>query len=787
MEKQSKDFPADIKLGFKKVIDAYRLELKSAKNKISQSFLRDTLEYVESFPKLVNGIESKAELEAHSEPINLLMDHLFPGNLTQNEIKAAMVPMQNIVFKKTERLQKIIKNAGPDFKWEVKDTDHERNYITACVHILNHYYNYQIEFSQPLVYDIPDEHGNMKHYRVVLNADFVEIFPTEKAPKIKQEDVDILIQNSTDVSLWREKFPPKSWVFKGFLILNLIDITSDYGISALKSALLEKTRQDNTNLRDFSEIFQSIYKIPDLRIGLTLFNKDKNSLQTMHSKGLESFILQKNKAGCQSLLCDLSYEKLIREHRYFSIPNVEEYARKTNNNQLSHNLLESKAKSCILAPIASKNELLGVLEIISPRKNELNSINAIKLDDLLPYIVTALERNRSEYENRIKAVIQNECTSIHPSVLWVFEEEAHRYIQDMEKDGVASFRDISFQNVHPLYGQIDIVGSSDERNKAIQEDLTDQLNAILEIIRALQKQEELQIYEQLGYRIETFVENLKENMTAASEQKVALLIKNEISPILKHAETLSPEIKKMVEDYRKMLDPDSVLIYNKRKLYDISVANINRMLARFIDRKQRDAQNIFPHYFERYKTDGVDHNMYIGQEIAPKKDFNILYLYNLRLWQLVTMCEMENKFYQIQEGSELQLDAASLILVFNSTLSIRYRMDEKKFDIDGTYNARYEIIKKRIDKAREKHSNERITQKGKLVIIYAQKSDEKEYLRYIKYLQTKKYLGENVELLELEDVQGVIGLKAIRVEILYHKDTGTEETLTYEDLIKELN
>ncbi|HET8839055.1 MAG TPA: GAF domain-containing protein [Flavobacteriaceae bacterium] len=787
MEKQSKDFPADIKLGFKKVIDAYHSELKSAKNKISQSFLKDTLEYLESFPKLVNGIESEAELEAHSEPINLLMDHLFPHNLTQNEIKAAIVPMQNIVFKKTERLQKIIKNAGADFKWEVKDNDHERHYITAGVHILNHYYNYQIEFSRPLVYDIPDEQGNMKHYRAVLNADFVEIFPTEKAPEITQEDVDILIQNSTDVSLWREKFPPKSWVFQGFLILNLIDITADYGISSLKSALLEKTRQDNTNLGDFSEIFQSIYKIPDLRIGLTLFNKDKNSLQTMHSKGLESFILQKNKAGCKSLLCETSYEKLVQEHRYFSIPNVEEYARKTNNNQLSRNLLANNAKSCILAPIALKDELLGVLELISPRKNELNSINAIKLDDLLPYIVTAVERNRSEYENRIKAVIQNECTSIHPSVLWVFEEEAHRYIQDLEEDGVASFRDISFHNVHPLYGQIDIVGSSDERNKSIQEDLTDQLNAILEIIRALQKREDLPIYEQLSYRIGTFVKNLKENMTAASEQKVALLLKNEIAPILNHAETLSSDIKKKVEDYRQMLDPDSVLIYNKRKLYDISVANINRMLARFIDRKQRDAQSIFPHYFERYKTDGVDHNMYIGQEIAPKKEFNILYLYNLRLWQLVTMCEMENKFYQIQEGSELQLDAASLILVFNSTLSIRYRMDEKKFDIDGTYNARYEIIKKRIDKAREKHSNERITEKGKLVIIYAQKSDEKEYLRYIKYLQAKSYLGENVELLELEDVQGVIGLKAIRVEILYHKEMGTEEKLTYEDLIKELN
>lgn len=165
-----------------------------------------------------------------------------------------------------------------------------------------------------------------------------------------------------------------------------------------------------------------------------------------------------------------------------------------------------------------------------------------------------------------------------------------------------------------------------------------------------------------------------------------------------------------------------------------------------------------------------------------------MYLFNLRLWQLSTMCEMENRFYKLQENTPIKLDAASLILVYNSTMSIRYRMDEKKFDVDGTYNARYEIIKKRIDKAYVKGTEERVTQKGKMTIVYSSTSDEREYLQYIKYLQAKKYLGEQVEILELEDVQGVVGLKAIRVNILYTLDNEhSEETITYEDLMEELH
>ncbi len=293
MKNQQENFPAEIKLGFKKVIESYRLELKTTTNEAAKSFLKSTLNYVDSFPELWNGIESETDLKALHQPIALLMDRLFPTILTQNEIKAAIAPFLNIVFKKSERLTRILEKAGPDFELVVKDLDQERHYVTACVHILNNYYNYHIEFSRPLIYEIPDENGNLKQYRAVLNADFIEISPTEKAVEITKEDVDILIQDSTNVALWREKFPPKSWIFNGFLILNLIDITADYGISSLKTALLKKSRQDNTNLDDFSEIFQSIYKINDLKIGLTLFNAEKDTFHTMRRKGMPSFILEK--------------------------------------------------------------------------------------------------------------------------------------------------------------------------------------------------------------------------------------------------------------------------------------------------------------------------------------------------------------------------------------------------------------------------------------------------------------------------------------------------------------
>jgi len=129
----------------------------------------------------------------------------------------------------------------------------------------------------------------------------------------------------------------------------------------------------------------------------------------------------------------------------------------------------------------------------------------------------------------------------------------------------------------------------------------------------------------------------------------------------------------------------------------------------------------------------------------------------------------------------LPLETTHLILVHSAPLSIRFRMDEKKFDVDGAYNIRYEIIKKRIDKSLVKNSDERITQPGKIAIIYSQEKDAVEYLKYIDYLKSKNLLEGEIENLELEELQGVSGLKAIRITVKIQKSSIMKEV---EDILQ---
>jgi hypothetical protein len=92
-------------------------------------------------------------------------------------------------------------------------------------------------------------------------------------------------------------------------------------------------------------------------------------------------------------------------------------------------------------------------------------------------------------------------------------------------------------------------------------------------------------------------------------------------------------------------------------------------------------------------------------------------------------------------------------------------MDDKHFDVDGAYNIRYEIIKKRIDKAYINGTTERLTQKGKIAIVYTADKDKNEYLEYINYLHREGLIEDNIEDLTLGKLQGVQGLKALRVTV----------------------
>ena len=118
-------------------------------------------------------------------------------------------------------------------------------------------------------------------------------------------------------------------------------------------------------------------------------------------------------------------------------------------------------------------------------------------------------------------------------------------------------------------------------------------------------------------------------------------------------------------------------VYQKRKAYEKSVEMINNALTEFIEQEEKRTQLMLPHYFQKYNTDGIEYDIYVGQSLLREGKFDDIHLRNMRLWQLIAMCEITRMLAKQKKDLPLELNTAQLILVHGTPLSIRFPIGRK--------------------------------------------------------------------------------------------------------------
>ncbi len=268
---------------------------------------------------------------------------------------------------------------------------------------------------------------------------------------------------------------------------------------------------------------------------------------------------------------------------------------------------------------------------------------------------------------------------------------------------------IIFRDVLPLFGASDIRGSSDGRNQAIAKDLSEHLDLGLAVVQRAQEAKPMPILKELAGRLERYKERLGQGLRSRDETAVASFMRQEVESIFDQLAKRSPEVTEAIADYRVKVDASLGTVYRERRLFEQSVSLLNERLAAYLDQEEAELQAGIAHYYQRHRTDGVDYIIYLGGSLNPDGDYSSLYLRNLRLWQMMVTCGLAWHTEQMKEELPVTLDTAHLILVQDTPLSIRFRYDEKRFDVDGAYDVRHEIVRSRLDKAVIK-GGERLTQ-----------------------------------------------------------------------------
>ncbi len=620
-------------------------------------------------------------------------------------------------------------------------------------------YHRSFLFEKSVIIERCDDAGLARYFQLRAHFDHFELRAPENLPQVSEAQWQELAESLDDLNLWARTLPLEHFELYGLFVYEATEITEEMTLSAIKQELVARNPLQNPErLARLQNHFRMLLGVDDLRLSL-LGSQDGMLLDLTEIQDWRQVQLSPVDEKL-SPRCQLS----MQEGKALVL---EDLSRAEICSSLFAERARQGARCLLMMPLFYEGSKVGALLLTSFQAHSFNNLTPYRLHEVTPLLGLAVRRAWESFQARVEAVIRERFTALHPAVEWKFRAHALEVVRshhDLELLG----QDIVFQDVYPLFGASDVRNSTVIRNETIQQDLTLQLRLAAEVLSRAYEARKLTYLNSRCYRLRQWLDHLERGLDSGDEPRIIEFLRSDIEPLFDTVARFSPVVGEAVQSYRSALDPRLGMVYQQRRHYEQSMTLIKERTAEILSRRQQEAQEVFPHYFELHKTDGVDHMLYVGPSIHPQGDFDPLYLRNLRLWQLETMVEIAGQSQRWVAEMERVLYSAHLLLVQDAPLSIRFSQDEKQFNVDGAYNARYEILKKRLDKAEVRDTGERLTQPGKVAIVYSHAREAAEYRDYIDYLTSKGLLEGPPEELEIAPLQGVVGLRSLRVTATQH-------------------
>jgi len=754
---------------FKKFIEFLEDKVQNDRS-IRVFFYQFVLDKIKQVPQLVGGITSE-QAQEYGEILELVSCIVLPLLENENETMVALTNgMSPEAFYSTEAFAKLFDASGKYIQqgWPDDEAARKAHQQMQYDFILQKLYRRHLPDKKEVIKSFFDEHtGLYKYYRVNIDARFLQVHLKQDCPVACDADVAAGLECSESFEAVEKILPLENFLATGFCIVTLTDITEQHATEQLSKVILNVDKENvEKDFLHITRLLQTIVGTSEYQFGVMPFFTVNNRAALLYENFPYSILV---KASADAGIPKKVFSRYI--NHYTTQPGWIEYM-PGRKSQLAVKLQQALDRSGIhfygLGPVYFNGTLVGILEAGAPKGvKPFTDVQFSKLMPIIPYISQLLKMSIDKFNISLDRIVKERFTVIQPSVQWKFNEAAWHYFRshDVEHRDI-DFEKIFFRNVYPLYGAVDIRNSTNERNKALREDLECHLNLLIALLKKLSLLGHYSAATGLIGAAALWLKRLEVYVSVEEELHLKDFIFGEVDAFLSSLTDLPFEVQAEWKEYYLAIDEASGIAYQRRRQLENSMQLINTVTGKYLELFKDELQNHYPTYFEKFRTDGVEYDIYIGQSLAPDIPFSLDHLRRLRFLQVQSMAAITKLTASLLPNLEYPLQTTQLIFVNTRSIDISFREDEKRFDVEGTYNIRYQVIKKRIDKVNLKSSNERLTQPGKIAIVYFNEQDAAEFAGYISDLQKQHVLKDDLEYLELQELQGVQGLKALRVGVV---------------------
>lgn len=632
--------------------------------------------------------------------------------------------------------------------------------------VLEQYYDFTLsgwDFTIKTLID-PKTHL-LKYYQLHINNSFVKIHTDMELPKLNLENFkdDLPGEENNTLHLLKRLMPPERFRLEGFAVVEMIDVTATHALQSIKDVIIAHNECASGSYdKGISKALKTIAGTNALEFGIlpyvTLSGRTLLDDHSSFKSILLTYVNQQESAGNARHLL----EDYLSNPRTLIFPEILE--QEQIENPILKLLSKSGIRSYALFPLYYSGKLVGCLEIYAKNPRYLTAKTLSKIEAAFPLLAQLFHNITADFNNEITKVITSKFTAIQPAVAWRFNQAAYNYLRFDCKEKDLPIEPIVFKDVQPFYAAIDMKDSSVSRNLAIRKDLNTHFKVLEQTFMAIKEATKTDVMKNLPNQEQVW--NYKKETHLSDRQIIRIedYLIRQLPPYLRLLKEARQEIGHIIDSYFEQTATNGPL-YKNRNLYEHSMQTVNRSINAMLDEFNADIQNTFPCYFEKFRTDGVEFDIYLGQSITPDRPMPADLLQVFRFKHLAAVANIARAAHNLIPGLPIPLQTTQLIFVHEKLIDISFRADEQRFDVEGGYNIRYQLVKKRIDKAHIKFTDERLTQPGKIAVVYMNKWEAEEYLNYFNILATQQILKADVEFLELEELQGVEGLKALRVSL----------------------
>lgn len=758
----------DYTLSFRPLIAYLKGRLKTEQT-LKAEFYRFLLEKIEREEALRGDINVE-DLAKYKDTLELVFTILTPLMANEKDLYWAMsTPVPESIFFSTDGFYEFFslheeEKKQHDYVEESKEKK-QREFIYKM--ILQRFYDYSSISGHEILYAYKNPRTHLTtYYNISPDTQFIDIHYDGELPELNLELVSSKMQEGQGIELLQDLLPLDKFRFDGFSVITLTDVTLQHAIDGIRDALANHSYESEA----YEHVIQALKTLAGnghIEFGLLPFLMVNNK-----------FVFD-NDFKSQSILVDSAKKYNLQEETFFAL--VNDYI--NNPRPILFNILTDEkvahfpflevlrkngVRSYSFVPIYYNNQLAGIMEIYSNEDLIVDDKLLSRFHSALPLLGQLLQYKREEFDAKMDNVLKDKFTALQPSVQWKFNSVVWDYIKNSnKKKRNIEIDTVTFKGLYPLFGAIDIRSSTTERNYALKEDLKIQLAKLSETLENLRTIIRLDLLDKILFNCKDWIKRIDNFINSSEETQLNEFLELEVYPMLKHIEKGHRNTKDIIQEYFKNINSDEGIAFQNRRTLETSMQFVNTAVSEYLENAQQTLQETYPCYFAKFRTDGVEYDIYIGQDIAPDVPFDVLYLKNIRLWQLTAMVEVARLTNNLVSQMPRALLTTQLIFIHSNPIDISFRNDERRFDVEGAYNIRYEVVKKRIDKVLVSGTDERLTQPGKIAMVYFNAYEATEYLEYIKYLQEQGFLLDDLEMLDLEELQGVSGLKALRVGVNY--------------------